>query len=199
MPYWDTVGTTDHPTTNRWAAFVHAFIMHFGDPQAEAKAESRLKTLQQTTSVTEYISRFNILQAKVRWDEISLIFHFKSGLKAEVIRFGSTIGWPRTLEAVKQAAVPIDEGLMIAQAQERRTAQQTYQPPYRPPQRQQGNAAEAVVQTQKEADGNVGTVYQSRKRGPLSLEEKKQRRDEGLCLYCGGANHIAENWQVASA
>lgn len=40
MPYWKTVGRTDHPTTNRWAAFVHAFITFFGDSEAEAKAES---------------------------------------------------------------------------------------------------------------------------------------------------------------
>lgn len=103
-------------------------LTHFGDPQAEAKAEERLKTLQQRTSVTEYIKEFNILQARVRWDEISLIFHLKSGLKAEVIRFGSTMGWPRTLENVKQTAVQIDKGLMVARAQERRATNQQYRP-----------------------------------------------------------------------
>lgn len=39
MPYWKTVGRTDHPATRRWAAFVHAFTTHFSDSEAEAKAE----------------------------------------------------------------------------------------------------------------------------------------------------------------
>ena len=33
----------------------------------------------------------------------------------------------------------------------------------------------------------------TRRRGPLYEEEKQRRRANRLCLYCGGAGHIAVN------
>ena len=33
----------------------------------------------------------------------------------------------------------------------------------------------------------------TRRRGPLSKEEKQRRRANRLCLYCGGPGHIAVN------
>ena len=33
----------------------------------------------------------------------------------------------------------------------------------------------------------------TRRRGPLSEEEKQRRRANRLCLYCGGPGHIAVN------
>ena len=33
----------------------------------------------------------------------------------------------------------------------------------------------------------------TRRRGPLSEEEKQRRRTNRLCLYCGGPGHIAIN------
>jgi 6-phosphogluconolactonase/glucosamine-6-phosphate isomerase/deaminase len=33
----------------------------------------------------------------------------------------------------------------------------------------------------------------TRRRGPLSEEEKQRRRANRLCLYCGGPGHIAMN------
>lgn len=95
MPYWKTIGGTNHLVTERWAAFVHAFVLHFSDPDAESKAESKLRALRQITSVRDYMDKFNMLQTKVQWDEIALISQFKEGLKSNVIQFGGTMGWPR--------------------------------------------------------------------------------------------------------
>jgi hypothetical protein len=44
---------------------------------------------------------------------------------------------------------------------------------------------------------NEGTVPMDlsagRPRGRLTEDEKQRRRDNGLCLYCGGGEHIARN------
>lgn len=199
MPYWNTVGNTNHVITWRWAAFVHAFILHFRDPEAESKAESKLKTLKQFRSVTDYVAKFNLLQIRVQWDERALIFHFKNGLKADVIRFGGAVGWPETLEGVKERAMKIDEGLMQARTQERHSNFQTsYRPPNRPnyTPRPQGNAAE---ETTVQQEANVGSTIHSKKQGPLSQEEKDRRWKLGLCMYCGGPNHKAVDCGVAKA
>ena len=36
-------------------------------------------------------------------------------------------------------------------------------------------------------------IEATRRRGPLSDEEKQRRRANRLCLYCGGLGHIAIN------
>lgn len=200
IPYWKTVGRTDHPATRRWAAFVHAFITHFGDPEAESKAESRIIELKQITSATKYVTEFNVLQAKVQWDKVALISRFKNGLKPEVIRFGSTVGWPRTLEEVKQTAIRIDEGLMEARSHERR--QGTYKaqnfrrsqwtprptPPQQPMRNPQGNAAEA----------NGAGISPGRPRGKITPKERNKRRRKGLCMYCGGKGHLVAACPIAN-
>src|SRR5689334_22324998 len=43
------------------------------------------------------------------------------------------------------------------------------------------------------------TDHVSKPRGPLSAEEKSRRRTAGLCLYCGGAGHIAATCPLVSS
>lgn len=137
------------------------------------------------------MDKFNLLQTKVQWDEIALMSQFKEGLKPDVIRFGGTMGWPRELEELKQAAVRIDESLMSARIHERRQ-QPTLRPPQRnwPPRQVQAAAAEHQAE-QPRNEANAGSF-----RPPfakLTMEEKQQRRKEGLCLRCGKPGHFAVN------
>lgn len=119
-PYWDTLGTSNHPMTQRWASFVLGFIQQYGDPDAELQAEENLRKLQQYTSVKRYTDEFNKLQTKVKWDEVALISQYKAGLKGEVFLFGGTLGWPMNLEGVKQTAARIDESIMAARGHDKR-------------------------------------------------------------------------------
>ena len=53
-----------------------------------------------------------------------------------------------------------------------------------------------IREIQTESQNPVTTVqavrrFQSKKRGPLSDQEKKYRRDNNLCLYCGKPGHMA--------
>jgi len=52
-----------------------------------------------------------------------------------------------------------------------------------------GANATPVVERTTTHGGNLMDL--SRNRGPLSQEEKQRRRDNNLCLYCGGIGHIA--------
>ena len=36
-----------------------------------------------------------------------------------------------------------------------------------------------------------GARYRSQERGPVTDQEKKRRRDNNLCLYCGSSGHWA--------
>lgn len=200
MPFWNTVGGTNHPITQRWAAFVHSFTQHFGDPDAEGKAETKLQQLKQVTSVRDYMDKFNTFQTKVQWDEIALISQFKEGLKPEVIRFGGTMGWPRELEELKQAAVRIDESLMSARIHERRQtgyiAPNPRKTPWtpRPAQPQSSQATQGNT-----AEANTATFVPNRPRGKITTEERTKRRREGLCMYCGQKGHLVAACPVANS
>lgn len=154
--------------------------------------------LKQITSAAKYVTEFNTLQAKVQWDEVALISRFKNGLKPDIIRFGSTVGWPRTLEEVKQTAIRIDKGLMEARSHEQR--QNTHMP-FNP--RRNQWAPRPTPQQNQNPQGNVAEASTAnfgggRPKGKISTEERAKRWREGLCMYCGGKGHLVANCPVAS-
>lgn len=54
-----------------------------------------------------------------------------------------------------------------------------------------GTGANAIPVADRTTTQGGNLMDLSRNRGPLSQEEKQRRRDNHLCLYCGGPGHIA--------
>ena len=56
--------------------FISELTKQFGDTNSVEAAEKSLFTLRQTSSVSEYSSRFRIIQSQIDWNESALCCHF---------------------------------------------------------------------------------------------------------------------------
>jgi len=79
-----------HELLLNYNAFRDAMIVVCGDIDRRSNVEDKLGKLRQTRSMATYISIFNENVAQVDWNEASLIAHFQSRLKDEVLDSIST-------------------------------------------------------------------------------------------------------------
>ena len=84
----------------------------FGDIDWRGNTEDRLRWLQQTGSIANYISLFNKYAAQVDWNEASLMACFRKGLKDEILDLVATAeSQPCKLQEWMAMASRIDEQL----------------------------------------------------------------------------------------
>ncbi|KAG9017550.1 hypothetical protein FRB90_000801, partial [Tulasnella sp. 427] len=104
-----------------WAAFQQAFDLNFGEHDTEGKSEQRIHELKQTRSAADYTSKFNNLAVWIQWNDQALIDQYKRGLKTEIMKAGTIVTWPNTLQEVQERAVYMDDELFKAKQLEGRT------------------------------------------------------------------------------
>ena len=174
-----------------WNAFVTSLKAAFDDPDARATAEQKLRTLKQgSKDCAAYHAEFAPVATQLRLDHITRISWFKHGLSYEVGKM--MITQPHTdnfNEYVKQA-IQVDNALRALNNRNPRNSggQFTTKPA--------GTINPGIVPSTStgiqpgpmdlSAAGRTST-----KRGPLTAAEKKRRRDNSLCLYCGSPGHWA--------
>ncbi|KAG8976718.1 hypothetical protein FRB93_012709 [Tulasnella sp. JGI-2019a] len=120
---------TPQATVDTWSKFKTAFIATFGDPDRIRKAERAIQTLIQTASAAQYTSEFNHHASMLTWNDDTLCFQYRQGLKMEIKIQKAAIGWGAMLEAVQQEAITVDNLLFEAHQEERRQNLQPPQPP----------------------------------------------------------------------
>lgn len=209
-----------------WTDFKAALFAGFGDPDRVGRAEQILRNLRQTTSATAYTAEFNRHAGEVEWGEAALISQFRLGLKSEVKTAKAAIGWGRTLRETQDEAIEVDNRLFEVRAQERRDVprpqaprpvqqqqqaqpqrapypprppQQPQQPP-RPPQQPQQPPRQPPPQQRQPANRDPNAMEvdgQGRRR--ITDAERQRRRENGLCMRCGGRGHYAMNCNVGRA
>lgn len=191
------------PILSSWPQFVQAITVAFGNPQQKSLAQRKLRRCYQgSRSVAAYVADFQRLAADTGFNDEARVSEFKRGLSAQFLEnIATRHPPPATLSewissAYSAESVLADLWDTVARANRRPTISEakpklltasapkpvtrvTPPPPPPPP-----------PATKSEAEPMDMSLF---KGGGFHLtkEEKRRRRAEGLCMYCGHAGHIA--------
>ncbi|KAJ3476376.1 hypothetical protein NLI96_g11202 [Meripilus lineatus] len=186
--------------------FLGAFKECFQNKALVDKKTREINSLVQTGSYASYTSRFAEILAYLDISEETMFIYYRKGLKPDLLKaLAYNSNKPTQFEAFTELAIEIDEDLWSVEQdikeheRERRYQHRTHNPhpgcrphpaPYHPPppppvpfpaHHPQPSTSHDVVPMEVDAV----------RCGPLTEAKKQRRRDLGLCLYCGGANHFA--------
>ena len=186
----------------------------FGDPDQTETYAAKILSLQQTKSAAIYTSEFRRYGWTLGWDEKTLYFLYKKGLKPEVKSAVAAIkDQPTSLSELEDLAIQIDNQLFRNKREQRftgstanhHTTKTEHKKPYGNVSTAAAAAASAVrAIANHSTDPNINPNMlldnaRVQKRGPLSESEKKHRRDNNLCLYCGSDRHKVVDCNVRPA
>jgi hypothetical protein len=186
--------TNDH-LLHDFDALIEDFRQHFGDPDTEGTALRKIENLRQTGSCASYASKFRELLVYVNFNTSTTIQKYYEGLKDEVKDLLLTVHDPPTnFDDYVDLTTAIDNRLHRREV-ERKSARKTVP--------RQSSATDTNTQRHAPAKPSASTslppgvpmeidATRTAPRQPLTKEERDRRFAEGLCLYCGGAEHTVK-------
>ncbi|KAF8698564.1 hypothetical protein RHS03_07524, partial [Rhizoctonia solani] len=164
-------GKGNPPTTI--TALTAKFKEAFADPDAKQAAARKIAALTQTTTTSEYVTKFCNLMAELDWNEEAYIAQFTRGLHWKVKELPSTKdNIPDKLEAIFAASIKIDNTCW--ENEENR--------PKKAPTKSLVTAASTSTTTTQRVRLSEDPNY-------VTLEERDRRRALGLCVKCGQKGH----------
>ena len=179
----ETTGAISFPT---WTEFVAALRAAFDDPDAYQTGYTKISTLKQERDCSSYHAAFVPLATILGIDERTKISCFKKGLNGELKKALSyQITLPDIFDEFVQACIKIDNQIR-ANKEARDAIPRTQGGQFAP-----APAASTSTGTHSGPMDLSGARYRSQKRGPVTDQEKKRRRDNNLCLYCGSSGYWA--------
>lgn len=172
-----------------YETFIKTLEEIYGDKHHVDEVNYKLTRLRQNGSMTEYIAAFRALAARSRWNEPALLSRFKDGLSDE-IKVMMTAQWHSltTLKGAQAAATTAYQNLQVQQRLRSRHAFSRPSQQHQPPRRSAPTPVVSAGPTPMDLD-----AMRVRK---ISAEEKQRRREQNLCLYCGGRNHFANDCPI---
>lgn len=180
---------TDSPLLHDFNAFITEFEACFGDTDRVRSAATKIRRLTQgNRPASVYVSEFRQLAGDTLWNEEALIDQLRRGLRQDVQDLLAHWPEPDSLSEAISCAVRADNRL-YERRQERLGSRMHAPSPastshHAPTYVQPHPATPSLGPTPMEVD-------QSRRRRPLTDQEKQFRRQNNLCLYCGQPGHIA--------
>jgi hypothetical protein len=168
--------------------FIGYFRETFDDLDKEFTAGLAIKCLRQgKTSVLQYTNEFRQLAGDLGWNEKALIAQYRWGLSDEIKDMLLHHDHPNSLQEAIQVATRIENRLREHQLELRSGESRITKPhSFRKPQ--------VLVKPQ---EGPVPMELGHSSRGPLTMQERQRRREQGLCLYCGSDKHFRRDCPVA--
>jgi hypothetical protein len=179
-----------------WESFADILEEMYGDQHHVDEINHKLTRLRQTGSMSSYIAQFRTLSARSGWNEPALLSRFKDGLSDD-IKSILTPQW-HTLTSIRQlqmAAISAYQNLQIQSRFRPRQNHPKSQPQQQVHRRPQGTPVVAAAGPTSSTAMDLDAVRVKH----ITAEEKQRRRDNGLCLYCGGENHFAGSCPVKKA
>ena len=129
--------------------------------------------------VSDYAIEFHTLAASAGWGERELHGAYYNGLSEQLLDELSTCDLPVSLEGLIDLTLQID-----ARLADRHASRHLQDPEsLREGSRTRGQAPSRAVEVPEMEPIQVGHTK-------LSMAERQRRRDNHLCLYCGGAGHL---------
>jgi hypothetical protein len=173
-----------------FTVFMNTMKETFGVQNANVVSETQLLQLQQKDSAVDYTNKFQELSSDLGWNDSALIAHYRRGLKINVVKAIDMLETvPTTFSAFMQKAIDVDTKQYASFLELRHRDRTSPANPirsaprpltFRPPAPTPPPVSPAV------APSMAMDLTQARH---LSPEEKKRRKDLGLCNYCGGEGH----------
>ena len=176
---------------------VNSFVEHlerrYGDPFKSVTARAAwLDLRQRNMSFTDFLTQFeNLANIAGISDPQRMKEQLEHAMSREMKRhLIYQVPYPETFQALAARCLQIESREKLVNRSLNATATATT-PRHQPalPTATRTETATPVVERTTTHGGNLMDL--SRNRGPLSQEEKQRRRDNNLCLYCGGIGHIA--------
>uniref|UniRef100_A0A3B3HT73 CCHC-type domain-containing protein n=1 Tax=Oryzias latipes TaxID=8090 RepID=A0A3B3HT73_ORYLA len=180
---WAQAFLAAHPITHLpFDRFLGEFRLVFDQPRKQEEATRRLLSLKQgNRPVSEHLIDFRILAVEAGWPDPALKGIFYQSLSERIKDHLCTQPETDTFEELVTAALRSDLRLRERQTEQKSKQPSTHVNPVRPlPLVAPANPASPSVRLDEPMQ--IG-------HSKLSFEERKKRRDEGLCFYCGQAGH----------
>ena len=182
LPHLDLPAAQQPAWISSWLLFKEEFKKVFGDSDIIETSRQKLKSLKQTKSATTYATEFTRHSAYLHWGDEALRHTYFDGLKEDVKDKLLTPNEFNTIVDLIDASIKWDNLLF----QRRRTHTfPTSRPSTRPSHSTPTSSTFTPVPMEVDA---VRPRF-----GPLTLEERKYRSENKLCMYCGKSGHIARD------
>ena len=160
------------PMMDTLDSFLAHFTEVFGIPEGDSLNQAKLHAIRQgKSSVTDYALQFRTLAAASGWNEAALLTTFRQGLepslRLQLSAYDDAIGLDRFIQLAIRVSHRRESCL-----QDLRTTPSAHAPSST--NATSGSPAEPM---------QVNTTR-------LTPAERQKRMSQGLCLYCGGSNHL---------
>jgi hypothetical protein len=175
----------DHPALHQWGAYIKEFTSIFGPHNAARDAEIALVKLKMfdNNRFSNFLVRFEAEAFETGWDYQAIAFHLRTSI-APRLREGLRNVAPATSYAeLKGALMQIDTQYWEAEAERTLYARPANKP------FSTTNTAQRTTPTDKPSTA----TFPNAARGPLTQEERDERRKNGLCMGCGKKDHIVRD------
>ena len=214
-------GQTPEPPfwLDNWDAFIEELQSNFGpfDESADIEHELSILRMRDNQRISEYLVKFNSLAVRSSWGESALRFRFYDGLPTRLKdEISKGDGKPRTLTGLRSKAQNIDarywerqQERSREQPQAQRSQQSKQTTPSTPSTSTPSTSAKIPFRTSdqktpkpkdvKPATPRVDLTGKLDTQGKLTQQERQNRIDKKLCLYCGKPGHLAPDCNLAKA
>ncbi|KAF5362750.1 hypothetical protein D9758_011704 [Tetrapyrgos nigripes] len=201
--WYNSIRINEDHLLDSFADFIETFRKHFGDSNLAYNSARKLKALTQTGSTAAYAARFKELLIHVTWSEESKVDQFYEGLRPttkDLISATKRSERPTKFLDYVQFAIDCDNRVHERNEErkdesKRSTSTSTSNSNSNKPPKSTSSS------TSNSTTGN-GSVYmgepmqvdatKTQARKPLTEAEKKHRKDNGSCMYCGKCGKTAD-------
>lgn len=192
---------TGHIKNISYEDFVARLKAAFGDPDETRTAERQLDALRQTSSCSAYVAQFVALASLLpNWEgqKEAYLLKFRKGLKKDIKdMLLYQLEEPTNFEDFANLCIRLDNKLHAHQAELRQGSHQSSSSSSKKP---SGSSSSPSPTSSGTAPGPMELdATRSNKRGKLTEKEKRYRRENNLCSYCGKGGHYASACPVKAA
>jgi hypothetical protein len=178
-----------------WSTFTSLLNDLYGNHLHADDVNNRLIRLRQTGTISEYIAKFQPLASQSGWNEVALLARFKDGLSSDVKSLlTAQMHNLKTLRDAQAAASTAYQN-HLSRARDQRFGSRTQHSNNSWSRRSPATAPTTPATASSSNDMDLDTVRVKH----ITAEEKQRRRDNKLCLYCGGKNHFAGACPIKTA
>ena len=167
---------------NDYAAFRVLMDSCFSDPDRAVTASNKIRRLYQgRRPAAHYAADFRSLSVDLDWNDASLMDQYRHGLNDSVKDMLIHYPIPASLDALMALSIQLDNRIFERRSEKNQDFDRRPQ------------ASPTPVQALEPAAMEIDAIH----RGPLPEAEKRRRRDNHLCLYCGSNQHLRAACPVA--
>src|SRR5271169_719881 len=206
------VDNPNHPLRRDYDAFIEALNNLYLDRNARTVASQKLLRLRQTGSVSSYATKFQSLAAIVEFGDNSLRDMFYDKLDSDIKDRLVMMEMAPTLKGLINQAITLDQRSYQRRLEDKNSASsgtrrktdakpkadstnskpQASRNDSRTTSKPQSSSASSSKSGPSKSSVPSSSHSHSKPRGPLSDAEKRRRKAEGLCNYCGDLGHFAD-------